>query len=433
MNTLHPPHLRARRVRMPLLLCALIALPGIPAWAGPGKLVPSRTVGWPQWRGMRRDGISEEKGLLASWPADGPKLLWTATGIGNGFSSPVIANDTVYITGDADNDLHVLAFSLDGTLKWRAANGRSWRQPYPGARSSCTVDDGRVYHMNAHGRLACFDADSGAELWAVDILERFAAGNITWGLSESLLIDGDRVLATPAGKKGLMVALDKKTGATVWASEPLEGDTACYASPILIDFGARRLVVNCGGRNVFGVDPDTGKLLWSIPHPDTKNNVATTPVFWGDSVYITNASRDYGALFRVRIDAERGTAETVWLREMKFGHGGLACLDGKLYGANGGAGPRGWVQVDTETGEPVALGLDLGYGSVMSAGGALYCLAENGAIALVTPGAGGAAVKGRFTVQKAKDFWAHPVVWGGRLWLRCHDTLYCYDIRDAGK
>ena len=155
--------------------------------SGPA-LVRSDMPDWSQWRGPRRDGISEETGLLPSWPAGGPARLWTAAGIGRGYSSPIVADETIYITGDEGNDLVISAFSLDGKLRWQAKNGAAWQRSFPGARSSCTYDHGKLYHMNAHGRLACLDAKTGSELWAVNVLERFEGKNITWGISESLLI-----------------------------------------------------------------------------------------------------------------------------------------------------------------------------------------------------------------------------------------------------
>ena len=165
-------------------------------------LVRSVAPDWPQWRGPRRDGISEEKGLLPSWPAGGPKRLWTASGIGNGYSSPIVVDGTIYITGDRGDDLIISALSADGSLRWQSRNGAAWKRSYPGARSSCTYDAGRLFHMNAHGRVACLDAATGTEVWSVNVLERFDAKNITWGISESLLVHGDRVFVTPAGAKG---------------------------------------------------------------------------------------------------------------------------------------------------------------------------------------------------------------------------------------
>ncbi|HYW79993.1 MAG TPA: PQQ-binding-like beta-propeller repeat protein, partial [Thermoguttaceae bacterium] len=204
-------------------------------------LVRSDMQDWSQWRGPRRDGISNETGLLSSWPEDGPARLWTAAGIGRGYSSPIIAAETIYITGDEEDDLVISAFSLEGKLRWRAKNGASWQRSFPGARASCAYDDGKLYHMNAHGRLACLDAKTGGEVWAVNVLERFEGKNILWGICESLLVSGDTVFATPCGAKGLVVALNKQTGETIWATPPIADEQPSYASPILVRTGDRTM------------------------------------------------------------------------------------------------------------------------------------------------------------------------------------------------
>ena len=150
-------------------------------WAGPvfvslaDGLIASPERDWPQWRGPRRDGISDEEGLLSSWPQGGPRLLWTGEGLGTGWSSPIVVGERLYVTGDVGDDLVVFAFDRSGTEQWRVKNGKSWKGPYPGARACCAFSEGRLYHLNAHGRLACLNAASGKELWAVNILERFRA------------------------------------------------------------------------------------------------------------------------------------------------------------------------------------------------------------------------------------------------------------------
>jgi outer membrane protein assembly factor BamB len=394
--------------------------------------VRSAAADWPQWRGLKRDGISVESGLLQAWPEGGPKLLWKAAGIGRGYSSPIIAAGGVYITGDQDRELVISAFTLDGQPRWKAANGEPWKKSYPGARSSCSFDDGKLYHLNAHGVLACLDAATGGVTWAVNVLERYEAKNITWGLSESVLVQGERVYATPAGAKGLMVALDKRTGAPVWATPALEGEQASYSSPLLIQAGKRMLLVNGGSKNVFAVDAETGALAWQLPQADPKNTVCTTPVLAGRLLVFTSASRDYGAVSGVRLG--EGSVSRVWTRELKIGHGGTVCVGGRLYGSSSRGDMLGWAAIDAETGVPtqVRAAGDLSDGSMIFADGRFYCLTARGGMTLQEVTAAGLRAVGSFQLAvegKGQDAWAHPVVCQGRLFLRYHDTLYCYDVR----
>ncbi|MEI7899423.1 MAG: PQQ-binding-like beta-propeller repeat protein [bacterium] len=394
-------------------------------------LVRSAAPDWPQWRGLYRDGVSAETGLLQAWPEGGPKLLWKASGIGRGYSSPIIVADTLYITGDTDKELVISAFTLDGRPRWKAANGEPWTKSFPGARSSCSFDDGKLYHMNAQGNLACLDAATGEKAWAVNVLERYEAQNITWGLSESVLVHGDRVFATPAGAKGLMVAHDKRTGAPIWAAPALVGEQASYSSPILIQAGKRKLLVNGGSKNVFAVDAETGGLVWQVPQADPKNTVSTTPVLAGRLLLVTSCSRDYGAVSGVQFGGD--SALQVWTRELKITHGGMVCVGGRLYGSSSRGDMSGWVAVGAETGQPMQAKPpgDLAEGSMIFADGRLYCLTVRGEMTLQELTDAGFQTAGTFRLAdvQGQDAWAHPVLCQGRLFLRYHDRLYCYDVR----
>ncbi len=420
------PGFSRRNLTIAVILVALIIPLTVSAQESSPKLIRSDMTDWSQWRGPRRDGISEETGLLRSWPADGPARLWTATEIGRGYSSPIVGDETIFITGDEENDLVISAFSLNGELRWQVKNGAAWERSFPGARSSCTYDRGRLYHMNAHGRLACLDAKSGNELWAVNVLERFESKNITWGISESLLVHGDMVFATPCGAKGLVVALNKNTGATIWTTPAIADERPSYASPILLSVGDRTLLVNSATKNVFAVDAKTGELCWQVPQEDPKNSVCTIPVLAQSELVLTNASRGYGAIFGVRLDGLQ--AEKTWIKELTISHGSTVCVDGQVYGASGRGVARGWLAINAATGS-LATVAELEGGSLIYADGRFYCLTQRGMMTLQKPVEGKFETVGSFQVAEGKDVWAHPVICNGRLYLRFGETLFCYDIR----
>ena len=276
------------------------------------RLIRSPEPGWPQFRGPRRDGICDETGLLKSWPAGGPKLLWQTNGVGRGYSAPIITGDRMYLAGQTNKELRIYCLDLGGRKIWESPNGRGWDGPYPGARASCTYSEGRIYHMNAHGRLGCFDAATGREVWAANVLDRFEGKVPTWAISENLLVDGKVVVVTPAGARALMAGLDKTTGATIWSTEPLrlgvapiaaherldrskgEIDNCGYSSPLLFRLGKRRMIASCSQRHVFGVDADIGQLLWTRPFPTRYLVIAATPVLVGDTVFVTAPDTENG-------------------------------------------------------------------------------------------------------------------------------------------
>lgn len=412
------------------------------------RLVASPEPDWPQWRGPRRDGVCDETGLLPEWPPGGPARLWQAGGLGRGYSAPIIVGDRLYLTGDVGEELHLFALDLKGRLVWQAKNGRAWRTPYPGARASCTYAAGRLYHLNAHGRVACLDAATGAEIWAVELFERFGGKNITWALSENLLVDGGRVYVTPGGTRALMAALDARTGETVWSTEPLrlgaghpphhqrvaepagEVDNASYASPILVEWAGRRMLIGCSLRHLFGVDAATGALLWTQPLRTRYSVIAMTPVLAGDAVFVTAPDTEDGGLFQLRRDDDgRIYAQRRWATRLDTCHGGVVRVGDALYGS-WYRRDRGWFCADVRAGEIRHQTGELAMGSVLYADGRLYCLSQEGEMALLEPTPTGFVFRGRFRLvpERVNDAWAHPVIHQRRLYLRYHETLHCFDL-----
>lgn len=359
-------------------------------------------------------------------------MRWKADGLGTGWSSPIIVGERLYVTGDVGDDLAVFARDLDGTILWRTNNGRAWKGPYPGARACCAYSDGRLYHVNAHGRVACMDAGSGAELWAVDILKRFKAKNITWALSECLLVDGPRVIVTPGGTEALMAALDKRTGETVWKSEALGDDRTSHSSPILFRYAGRRLIANCSSAHGFGVDAETGKLLWTVPLANPHGVNTATPIYGSGCVFHVTPYAEHGRLYRLRADGQGITAEHVWTSPIDTVTGCGVLVDGVLYAA-GYRKAKWWFGIDWRTGETKCELKDLTTGAAIHADERLYILDEQGTAALVRAGPDGLDIVGRFRLipDRVRDAWAHPVLLDGRLYLRYHDSLWCYDVKQS--
>ena len=405
-------------------------------WAEADGLIASPETGWPQWRGPRRDGISPEKGLLQSWPADGPKLLWKAGKLGRGWSCPIIHEGTIYITGDVEQDLVLFALDLNGKPKWQTTNGRSWTRSYPGARACGTISEGVLYHMNAHGRVAAFDAGTGKERWSVNILQRFGGKNITWGISENLLVDGPRLIVTPAGSTALMAALDKASGKTVWTSEPIPGEKAAYSSPILFRYRGRRMLVNYTNPHAWGVDADTGKLQWKVPLKTRWGAAVSTPVYADGTVFFVAPDGPGASKFRLIGDPPGSRVELAWHSEVDTLTGCCLYLNGRLY-ANGCKTSKTLHGIDGKTGEtlfdmPRLKPRKPGHASnaTLWADGRIFGLFEGGQVVLLNPKSDGFELTGKLKLVDARrnDAWAHPVLLDGRLYLRYHNTLWCYDV-----
>jgi len=393
---------------------------------------------WPVFHGPNRCNRSTETGLLKSWPKDGPPLLWTASDLGKGYSSVTISKGNIYTAGSVKGQTHVISLGLDGKQKWKVPNGSSWKASsrmrhataYDGARATPTVDGEIVYHLGETGRLAAMNAADGKEIWTLDVLKKFNAPSSKYGLCESVLVVDDKLICCPGGAGAFMVALDKKTGKTLWVSRGIKG-TVAYSSASIATFAGRRQVLNMSSEGVFGVDLETGKLLWQAGLVNFRNNNCTDPIFHDDCVF---ASSGYGAgsiMVRLEKNGNSIKAKPLWKSKVLDNHhGGVVLIDGRLYGS--GHQSKGWHCLDFKTGKAVHRGE--GKGSLTYAEGMLYCLDETGTMSLVKAEPGQHAVVSSFTPPKGGRglWWAHPVVCSGRLYIRHDGRLFAYDIK-AGK
>ena len=423
---------RAGKQVIHCLLAGLAAL-GACGAVRAAALIPSPEADWPQWRGPRRDAVSTETDLLDAWPEGGPKLLWKAAAMGRGWCSPIVVGHTLYIAGDVGARLRIFALDLNGKVKWQAPNGNAWKRPFPGSRASCCYSDAMLYHMNGYGRVVCLDAKTGKEQWAVDVLKRFEAKQPFFGASECLLVDGNNVIVTPVGKKALIAALDKKTGQTVWTSAPAlaEDETTSYASPILVKVGRWRQIITTTQFRTFAADAATGKVIWSVGLKLTDNVCSTIPVFWGNSVLITNTDPKEQNSSLLRISETGDKAKRVWSLPLRTTCGSALQVGGRFYVA-GERKLKGYLCLDAETGKTKAKLPRPSNASAVWADGKLFVLSADGKALMLKPTDKGFEKLGEFTVfpnVRRKDAWAHPVLCNGRLYLRYHDTLLCYDVK----
>ena len=399
-----------------------------------------RADDWPQWRGVHRDGISKETGLLKAWPKDGPKLAWKNVEVGGGYSTPSIVGDRVYLMGDKDGQEYLVVLNAkDGKEQWRTKIGpvgKNKGMQYPGTRSTPTVDGDRIYVLASDGDLACVEPTKGEITWKKNLQSDFAGKVGNWAYAESPLIDGDVVVSTPGGKEATLVALNKKTGETVWKASVPEGDAAGYGSVIAVDSAGSRQYVQFVAKGVVGVDAKSGKYLWR--YNKTKDPFATipTPIFHDDCVF--TSGRNGSGLVRVKANA----VEEVFFNKTVLNTIGTPVLVGNYLYATDARGNL--VCMDFKSGEVKWSDPSVGTASLCVADGLLYVRgqgndgfrAEKGPIfvALVEPTPDGYKERGRLQQPDHgnKPAWPHPIVANGRLYLRDQGVLLCYDVKDSG-
>ncbi|MCS7238934.1 MAG: PQQ-binding-like beta-propeller repeat protein [Thermoguttaceae bacterium] len=390
---------------------------------------------WPQFHGPRRDNISHDTGLAAAWPENGPPLLWSASGLGHGFSTVAIAAGRILTTGDRDDRLVITCLDLSGKILWQAENGPAWTGPVPGSRGTPTIDGEFFYHQNAHGDLACFRLDNGQRLWHVNVLQAFGAENIDWALAESPLVDGQKVISCPGGPQTAIVAFDKKTGQLLWKS-PSVNDKAGYCSPILAEWQGLRMIMVLTAKGFIGVNADTGALLWYVRHETPFDENITSPIYHNGHVFISTRTTG-SVLFRIHVDGQTARLEPVWRNlDLDNQHGGVILYDGHLYGASHVNQQGKWICVDWTTGQTRWMERGVGKGALTLADGKLFLVSETGDVGLAPASPRELKVVSQFKAPRGGPgpFWAHPVVCDGRLYIRHSDRLFVYDVRSpAGK
>lgn len=382
---------------------------------------------WPQWQGADRTRMSKETGLLKGWPASGPRIVWTATGLGSGFGSMAVAGDRVFVQGTRDGRSIVVALNrTDGKEVWSKALGEDGMNDMgPGPRGTPTVDGDRLYVLTEGGDLACVKID-GTAVWQRNILRDFNGRQLQWLISESPLIDGPNVIVSPGGPGAGMVKLDKMTGKTVWTSKDLS-DPAGYSSIIAADVKGVRTYMTFTAAAGVGVRASDGKLMFRYPRAANRTANITTPLFFNDKVFFTSAYGTGGGLVELNVDnGEVVSREVYFTTNMKNHHGGVVLVDGHLYGFNDSI----LSCLDFATGNLVWRDRSVGKGSVTFADGHLYIQGENNVFGLAEATPTGYREKGRFEIpDKGLPSWAHPVISDGRLYVRNQDMLLVYDIK----
>ncbi len=384
---------------------------------------------WPEFHGPLRDNLSPETGLLKEWPTEGPRRIWAFSGCGRGFAPVSVADGMLFTTGDFGEEEMILALDLDGNLKWKVPHGKAWTGAQPGSRTTPTFRDGTLYQLNPAGVLSAFVAASGEKIWSVDLKERFGARARTWGFTENVVVEGDHVLCMPGGPKGRVVALDRKTGETVWANTEIS-DRAAYSSPIVVTHDGVRQFIALARESVVSVEVKTGKLLWTHKHPSTCDQNVTTPLYRDGKVFVTSGHRAGGRV--VKINPDGRSVQELWFgTELDNCHGGVVCLDGHLYGSGCRLYKRGLLCVELATGKIKYNAREIGKVSITHADGLLYCLGNDSKMALVdvTPERAKVVSKFKPPWKERPPCLSHPVICGGRLYIRHLGELFVYDVR----
>ena len=387
-----------------------------------------------QFRGLNRDGVYQEKNLLASWPAEGPAFIWSNNEVGNGYGPPAVTSDCVYITGEVDSVGYLFAFDLKGKLLWKSDYGKEWVESYQGSRSTPTVVGNLIYVCSGLGNLTCFDARDGSHKWTVDMLRDLHGRFTKFGHAESPLIEGDQVFLTPGGVDNNVVSLNRFTGKINWFCKGF-GEIPGYNSPILITLPTVKILVTFSAYHLMGIDAETGKLLWAheqvnVPLPERKPGMGDTHSnsAYYENGYIYYVAGDNNCGTKLKLSADGKQITQVWNNKAIDNYmGGFIKIDNRIY--TGSEGKRSLICADAITGQVVD-SLKIGTGSIAFADNMLFYYNQRGEMNLIKPAPAKMELISKFKITAGtKEHFSHPVIKDGVLYIRHGISLIAYDIR----
>lgn len=388
-----------------------------------------------EWRGPNRTGVYPETGLLKSWPKGGPKLLWEAGDLGDGYSSATVTDDAVYVTGRKDEVDVLTALTLSGNKKWDIVYGKAWTRNHTGTRGIPTYYSGDIFLVSGAGELACISS-SGKIRWKRNHYELYGGRPLRFGISESPVVHDNKVIVSPGRDKASLVAFNIADGSIAWEAETLnEGPQ--YVNPLLVDHNGRNLIVTLTDTYIIGVDADTGKLLWKVHYKDVSDasswshNHTNTPLYKNGRIFVANGYGYFAVMLELSKDGS--AAKFVWKnKDIGPHHGGMVVLGDYIYSSNHISNSMGdWICVDWNTGKTMWKKRWNNKGSIISADGMLYLYEErSGNVGLVNPTPDKFDLVSTFKVTKGDGpHWAHPVIRHGKLYLRHGEMLMVYSIK----
>lgn len=380
-----------------------------------------------QFGGLNRNGVYPETGLMDSWPAEGPKLLQTLTGIGEGFGSPAITENGIYIAGMIDSVGYVFHFDNEYQLKWKTEIGREFTFKYVGARGTPTIEGNRLYYVASMGDAVCLNAATGEKIWQINILKKFNGDYIKWGYTESPLIYGEKIFFTPGGKGSNFVALNKLNRELIWASD-IDSTFNSYCSPVIVNHNKKDLILLNTSYCILLIDPDNGKVIVKHPLTESSLNHAIPPVYTDGKLFYSSGYGEGATLFQI-VEGKTELDTIYTNKDFDCKLSGIIVYDGTAFGVSDRR--KLWIGIDLISGKTLFTSRDLKPGSFILADNKFYLFSDVGEVALAIPSKSGLNIVSKFIIpaENVKMAFAHPVIYNDILYLRYNNNLWLYKIK----
>ena len=383
--------------------------------------IPSR------WLGPSGNGIYPDTGLLKEWPAEGPEILWTYDSLGIGFSSAVILDDYLFTTGMTDSTGYLYKLNLQGDLIYKIPYGLEWTGSYRGTRGSPTVAGDKIYLVSGRGKVICFNNRDGSIVWSKEMFTDFDGENITWGINETPVVEGDLIYATPGGKDYNVIAMDRHTGELKWSCKG-KGEVSAYCTPLLIEHKGRKLLVTYSASHLLGIEALSGELLWSVDLPNEYSVHLWTPIFHeGEIYYPTGLDLGGGKL---KLSEDGNSVSVLWENQLCDYRSTAILLEGYIYESFSDNKRLTWRCVEWDTGKELFVSRELGYGKAIYADGMLYLHTSKGELALVKPDPEEFRVVSLTKITHGSGLHqAQPMMHKGVLYVRHGNSMIAYNVK----
>lgn len=379
------------------------------------------------WRGINRDGIFDEHGLLTEWPEEGPPLMWKYSELGLGFSSPAIVGNSIFINGAIDSIGYLFKLDLNGNLVWKKSYGLEWMNAFPGVRTSPIVIDEYVYVLSGIGGLYCLKTENGEMIWEIDLFEKYGAQTTTYGISENLIIHEDILYCTPGGIEHNVIALNRFTGELIWSCAA-NGEKSAYCNPLLTTINGEKYFITMTDKSVISINTNSGEMVWSHPLEGIKNGAHVATPYYRDGYLFLMDGFEIGAIM-LKIAEDGQGAEMVWKNDLlDETNGHSVVIDNNIYGS--AESKNKLVCLDWKTGELKFELKKFAPGTVIFADNHLYTYTYAGLLGLVKPTETEFIEKGSLKLAKSRELHImHPIIHNGILYIRYVNELMAYNIK----
>ena len=389
---------------------------------------PSAT--WPQWGGPHRNFVTEAA-LASSWPASGPAELWRRP-LGDGFSAIVGDLQTLYTLYRVGNDDIVVALEAkSGKTLWETKYDAPFDETCserlgPAPRSAPLIAGDRLITVSAAGLMQSFDRATGQKQWSVRLVAPASDAKKPCGYSTSPIAFGKSIITLAGGKGRGVVAVDVASGKEIWAAHDFMNG---YSSPLIIDLDGKPELIVFTAAEVAGLDPATGALEWSRPHPaDYGVNVAM-PV-WGDDhlLFVSSAYNGGSRVLKLARDGNQVKVDELWAnKRVRIHFGNAVRLGQQVYASNGDFGTAPFAAVDINTGDMLWRDRAVSRATLLGVGERLIILDEDGNLTLATPSKEGLAINGKVQVFTGRS-WTVPTLVGTTLFLRDRKEIVALEL-----